>query len=156
MEQQAALDQFCQVLTQTGDVLKALTQMEQKKANAASEKQHQLMDGFLKEEQALILKLRGLEQRRIKLMDGLGFQGLRFRQILEQASPELQELLSPYFTMLTEEAAQLTQAKEAADRIIKVRLREIESITASGQGMNYESDGGITQKFPSHFKDTYV
>lgn len=156
MEQQTTLDQLCQVLTQTGEVLKALTQMEQKKANAASEKQHHLMDGFLKEEQALILKLRGLEQHRTKLMNSLGFSGLRFRQILEQAEPELHDRLFPYFTMLTEEAAHLTQAKEAADRIIKLRLREIEAITASSQGVNYKSSGGVTQKSPSHFKDIYV
>ena len=153
---QTTLDQFGQVLKQTADVLKELTHIEQLKADAASQKQHHLMDGFLQDEQALILKLRGLEQHRVKLTDALGFQGLTFQQILREAEPDVTQQLTPLFTALTEEAKRLTQAKESADRIIKIRLREINTIISSGQGASYESNGGIVTKIPSHFKDTYV
>lgn len=143
---QTTLDQFCQVLKQTTDVLKELTHIEQLKADAASQKQHHLMDGFLQDEQALVLKLRGLEQHRVKLTDALGFQGLTFRQILKEADPDAAQQLTPHFTALTEEAKCLTQAKDSADRIIKIRLREMNTILSNEQGIH----------IPSHFKDTYV
>lgn len=156
MEQKTTPDQLCQVLQQTADVLKELTRIEQNKAGAASEKKHSLMDGFLHEQQALILKLRGLEQSRIRLLASMGYEGLTFRQILEQAEPALCETLSPHFAALTEEARRLKQEKETADRIIQLRLRELEFLTSDSQGLSYESTGKSFRGSSSRFKDTYV
>lgn len=156
MEDKTSFEQFRQVLSQTAVVLKELTHIEQQKADVASQKQHQLMDGFLKEEQALMLRLRGLEQHRMKLSEDLGFQDLTFRQILEQADNTVREELTPLFTSMTEETARLTQAKDAADRIIRLRLREMELAISKERGINYESNGNITEKMPAHFQNTYV
>lgn len=156
MEDRTCLDQFRQVLSQTADVLRELTRIEQQKADAASQKQHQLMDGFLKEEQALMLKLRGLEQHRVKLSESLGFQDLTFRQILERADESIREILSPLFASMTEETARLTQAKDAADRIIRLRLREMEAAISRERGVSYEGSRNVTGKMPAHFQDTYV
>lgn len=155
MEQHTAPDQLCQVLQQTADVLTDLRKIEQQKADAAASKQHQLLDGLIRSQQALILKLRGLEQHRKKLMDELGFQGLTFRQALAQSDPELSRLLSPHFTALTQAARQLKETKEASDQILKVRLRELSFLTAGAQGISYESNGGITPQLAPHFKNTY-
>lgn len=142
MNDKTPFEQFRQVLSHTAVVLEELAHMEQQKADAAAGKQHHLMDGFLKEEQALMLRLRGLEQHRMKLSDELGFHGLTFRQILEQADAPMRETLSPLFDSLTEETKKLTQAKEAADRIIRIRLREMESSIAKERGADYNGKPG--------------
>ena len=46
------------------------------------------MDGILKREQVYMLKLRGLEQKRLRLAEAMGWKGLTFRQILSQSTPE--------------------------------------------------------------------
>ena len=92
-----AVSGFSDTLEQLLGLMGSISELEEAKAEAASTKQHQKIDGLLKEEQALILKLRGLEQLRMKQAGALGWQGLTFRQILERADGGQKKLLSPLF-----------------------------------------------------------
>ncbi|MCI8576621.1 MAG: flagellar protein FlgN [Lachnospiraceae bacterium] len=138
----AALEAFGDTLEQLSDLMTSLTQMENAKAEAASSGQHGRIDGYLKQEQALILKLRGLEQRHRKQMKTLAWDGLTFRQILEQADEKEEAFLSPLFGRLTEQLRLLTSSRDSANRILNVRLKEFEDALA-----------GSPQP---HFRDTYV
>jgi len=138
----AALEAFGDTLEQLSDLMTSLTQMENAKAEAASSGQHGRIDGYLKQEQALILKLRGLEQRHRKQMKTLALDGLTFRQILEQADEKEEAFLSPLFGRLTEQLRLLTSSRDSANRILNVRLKEFEDALA-----------GSPQP---HFRDTYV
>lgn len=138
----AALEAFGDTLEQLSDLMTSLTQMENAKADAASSGQHGRIDGYLKQEQALILKLRGLEQRHRKQMKALAWDGLTFRQILEQADEKEEAFLSPLFGRLTEQLRLLTSSRDSANRILNVRLKEFEDALA-----------GSPQP---HFRDTYV
>lgn len=138
----AALEAFGDTLEQLSDLMTSLTQMENAKAEAASSGQHGRTDGYLKQEQALILKLRGLEQRHRKQMKTLAWDGLTFRQILEQADEKEEAFLSPLFGRLTEQLRLLTSSRDSANRILNVRLKEFEDALA-----------GSPQP---HFRDTYV
>ena len=71
-----AVSGFSDTLEQLLGLMGSISELEEAKAEAASTKQHQKIDGLLKEEQALILKLRGLEQLRMKQAGALGWQGL--------------------------------------------------------------------------------
>jgi len=136
------LEDFRSTLEQLSEILSAITALEDAKAAAASKKQHFLIEGYLKQEQALILKLRGLEQTRIKQADALGWKGLTFRQILNRTSEQQKELLSPLFHNLSLQTKQLTNSKESADRILEVRLKEFEK--------------ALEGNLPPHFHETYV
>ena len=94
------------------------------------------------QEQALVLKLRGLEQTRVKQADALGWKGLTFRQILNRTSEQQKELLSPLFHNLSLQTKQLTGSKESADRILSLRLKEFEK--------------ALEGNLPPHFHETYV
>lgn len=155
-EYTATLNEFIEVLNQLTQVVHALTQIEEKKALAAAQSQHMLMNDFLNPEQAQILKLRGLEQKRIKLADKLGWKGLTFRQILNQPELSRKELLSPLFVELDAGIRRLTGAKDSADRVIKLRLRELESAIAKGAGSSYDGKGAPMGSSPVHFHDKYV
>jgi len=136
------LEDFRSTLEQLSEILSAITALEDAKAAAASKKQHFLIEGYLKQEQALILKLRGLEQTRIKQADALGWKGLTFRQILNRTSEQQKELLSPLFHNLSLQTKQHTNSKESADRILEVRLKEFEK--------------ALEGNLPPHFHETYV
>lgn len=153
-EHNTPLEHFSEVLRQLTDVVNDLAQIEGQKAQAAAYSQHHLINGFLNPEQAQILKLRGLEQKRMKFAEELGWKGLTFRQILEQADNEQKELLSPLFAELDREVKRLTSAKDSADRAIKLRLRELETaITLESHSV---SGGQAVAGVSNHFKDTYV
>lgn len=145
------LEEFTQVLIQLTGVVDTLTQIEQQKAQAAASGKHSLLDGYLNPEQAEILKLRGLEQKRMKLGRLLGFEGLTFHEIMDRADSGQKELFSPLFADLNTGIRRLTNAMTSAGRAIGVRLNELETVIHLKNGTTYDSHG-VT----NHFKDKYV
>lgn len=118
-----------------------ITHVEEIKTAAAADKRHELLDGCIQEEQALLLKLRGLEQHRISLQKDLGWDTLTLQQILDRSSEEERELLSPVFARLDHHLRRLQQAREAAEKILKVRLHELEVF--SQMGASYDNSGNV-------------
>lgn len=152
------LEDFAAVIRDLTATAGHIAKIEDAKAEAASAGRHTLLDGFIQEEQAYILKLRGLEQHRLKLAESLGWKSLTFRQILERTTPEETELLSPLFSELELQLKKLGQAREAAERLIKVRLHELQIAIARQQGTSYDNSGNINSESMPHIKlqDKYV
>lgn len=151
-----SLEYFTEVLMQLTDVVKSLTEIEEQKAEAAAGRRHDLINNFLNPEQAQILKLRGLEQKRIQLAGCLGWKGLTFRQILEQADSSQRALLTPCFIQLNRQIKRLTQAREASDKIIRLRLRELKTALDCEGTENFDSGNQTAADAPLHFHDKYV
>ena len=133
----ADLEAFGRTLEQLADLMVSLTQTENAKAEAASSGSHGRINGFLQQEQALILRLRGLEQHRAKQMKALGWEGLTFRQVLDRASQEETAVLSPLFDRLTGQLKLLTDSRDSADRILKLRLKEFQETLAGAPKPNF-------------------
>lgn len=155
---QESLEEFAAVIKELTQLAGEITRVEEEKAEAASQKQHRRMDGYIQREQAQILKLRGLEQKRIRLAKNLGWDGLTFRQILEKASPEQQELLNPLFIELEQQLKLLENSRKAAERIINVRVHELQTMIALREGSSYDNTGNVNAGTPVHTKmrDRYV
>lgn len=157
-DRQELLDNFIAVIKDLTVLAGNIAQVEDHKAQAASQKRHELLDGIIQKEQAQILKLRGLEQHRIRQAKALGWDSLTFRQILEKAEPAEKELLAPVFTDLERQLKRLSSSRQSSEQIIKVRIHEIETAIARQQGGSYDNTGGVSPKVPPHLKmrDTYV
>ena len=115
---QESLEEFAAVIRDLSDTAARIAQVEEAKAAAASQRRHELLDGYIQDEQAQILKLRGLEQRRLTLADALGWKSLTFRQILEKAAPEQDHLLRPLFSDLEQNLKRLEHARKSSEKII--------------------------------------
>lgn len=155
---QTSFDEFIAVVQSTADLAASISKVETAKAQAASERLHHRLDGYIQTEQALILKLRGLEQKRMHLAEALGWKGLTFRQILEKVSPEEQEKLQPSFNHLEETLKSLESSRKASEQIINVRLHEIQVAIARREGGSYDDAGNVNLNSPYHskMKDRYV
>lgn len=158
MKTQELFDEFTTVIKETTQLIGDIAQVEADKAEAASLKQHHLLDGYIQKEQAQILKLRGLEQRRIRLAAGLGWDSLTFRQILAGASLRQRGLLQPLFEELESELKRLRDSRRAAEQIIKVRLHELDMALAGQAGGSYDNSGSVASAplLHSAMRDTYV
>lgn len=151
------LTEFSSVIRSLIDVIGSITRVEEAKTSAASARRHELLDGCIQEEQALILKLRGFEQHRIQLQKSFGWDGFTLSQILEKASEEQRQVLAPLLHDLERQLERLKQAREASERIIGVRLHELQTIAAQMEGTPYNSDGSTAAPMPrSGLRDTYV
>lgn len=73
----------------------------------------------------MLLSFRGLEMRRKKLAQALGFGDLSFSEILNRVSDEDREILEPLFTDLVEALGRLKSLEESTNRIMTIRLRDI-------------------------------
>lgn len=150
-ERNVLFDSFIRTLEELSEIIEKLTEAENAKAAAASSREDDKMDSFLKKEQALLLKLRGLDQQRERGAEKLGWKDMTFRQILETANETENAALSPLFVRMEQSVKELTDAKDSSSRIITVRLREFEHILGAGSlGSFPEADGS------PHFHDRYV
>lgn len=150
------LDQFSTVIRELISIVEVITAVENEKAQLASLGHHKLIDSCIQKEQAHILKLRGLEQRRIRLAEQLGWNGLTFRQILEQGGEDENKVLLPLFTQLEERIEQLLSARDSSERIIQSRLQELEILLFRQTGKFYDSSGKDTLGTPIHLHDQFV
>lgn len=160
MEQNARdlFDDFTALIEETAQLVGDIAQIESDKAEAASLRQHHLLDGYIQEEQAQILKLRGLEQRRMRLAKELGWESLTFRQIIAKVPLRQRGRLQPLFDDLEQQLRQLKDARDAAEQIIKVRLHELDIILAGQNGGSYDNSGNVNSAVQLHssMRDTYV
>ena len=151
-----SLEQFVQVLKQLIEAVTVLAGQEEQMAQAAALSQHHLISGFLNQEQAQLLKLRGLEQKRLRLASLMGWEDLTFQQILEQAETEQVSLLSPLFTYLNRQIKRLLSARDSADKAIRLRMRELDAAIGAMQGRNPDDVEFSRKNSPSHFQNKYV
>lgn len=158
---QTTHDPLREYMTVIGDLTAAaagIARTEEAKAAAVSGNRHEILDGCIQEEQALLLKLRGLEQHRSKLQKELGWDSLTFHQILDTASSEQADALEPIFQKLDQQLRRLQTAREAAERILKVRLHELEVF--SQMRAAYDNGGnaspGTAAPGPGRIRNTYV
>ncbi len=150
------LEQFVQVLKQLVEAVTVLAAQEEQMAQAAALSQHHLINGFLKQEQAQLLKLRGLEQKRIRQASLMGWEDLTFQQILDQAAPEQVSVLSPVFTDLDRQIKRLLNARDSADKAIRLRMREFDAAIGAMQGRNPDDVEFSRKNTSSHFQNKYV
>lgn len=150
------LEEFACSITLLTDTIKDIARIEEEKAEAASLGRHDRMDGILKREQVYILKLRGLEQKRLRLADAMGWKELTSRQILSQAAVEQADRLSPLFIQLDSQIKHLQEVKDTAERMIHVRLREFSQALSGAAGEEYDENGSLAKGPSSFFHDRYV
>lgn len=130
---------FLDVVRELTDTAHQIRRVEEEKAVAVSHRRHELLDGFIKKEQAGILKLRGLDQHRMRLAKRLGWDSLTFSQILEEVPPVQHEYLKMLFLELEQELMRLIQSKELAERIINVRIYELLITVERKEGIPYDN-----------------
>lgn len=128
-------EQFCDTLQRLTDTVRAVTDIEQKRLDAATDKQHDRIHTFLNDEQAALLNLRGLDQKRSHQAEALGWKDLTYTQILDAATEEERVALTPLFDTLNRELSLLKEVRENADRMVHVRIHELEELIALAGGL---------------------
>lgn len=107
-----------------------LRSIEDQMVLAASDDDAKALDDLVRKSQPDLLRFRGLDQERNRYEKVLGITGLTFREILE--GPELDrdfaDQLRPVLDHLSKELSLFKESKDNADRIMKVRLLNVNRI----------------------------
>lgn len=150
---------YIKIIEEFIDFFDSLIPIEQEKLDAAIKNRVSFVEECMHKEQAAVLRLRGLEQKREKEQESLGMKDYTFRQILEKVPEDIYSVLKPLFDRMSEQVTQFQSISDSAKDMIEVNLHLIqaslaektpgrETYSASGK----KSDGDQ----PNHFTSRSV
>ncbi len=142
------MEKFRKVITDLTDLFHQLIGIEQVKLRAVSTHQVAMVEECMNKEQALLLKLRGLELERERAQEKAGFGGMRFREILEQVSSEEREALLPLFEGLSQAIQMFKNVNSDANTALATNLHMVEKVLDMKNGGVYDGKGRVMPERP--------
>ena len=121
---------FIKIIEEFIDFFDHLIPIEQEKLEAAIKNRVSFVEECMHKEQAAVLRLRGLEQKREKEQERLGMKDYSFRQILDRVPEDVSSVLKPLFDRMSEQVRQFQSISDNAKDIIEVNLHVIQSSLA--------------------------
>ena len=122
------MERFKKVITDLAQLFEDALPLEHEKLTAVQNDDVAGLEDCMKREQAIMMKIRGLEQKRERTQQELGWQDKSFREIIkdlpEEQQPEMQEL----FDRLSIAVKVFQDANQSALDTMKVHLKDIERV----------------------------
>lgn len=131
--------------------LDRLMQLQPKKVEAVRAHDLEQLNDCMKQEQALSLSLRGLEQRRDKLLQGLGLSGFSLLEAAQRCPADQRRAAVDAAEELRRHYHALRSAQEAARTVIEKDLRAINK-QLEQRGILSEMDDGYSPNTDSMSK----
>ncbi len=150
---------FIKIIEEFIDFFDNLIPIEQEKLEAAIKNRVSFVEECMHKEQAAVLRLRGLEQKREKEQEKLGMKDYSFRQILEKAPEDVSSVLKPLFDRMSEQVTQFQSISDNAKDMIEVNLHVIQSsLSEKAPGKETYSASGKKNdnENPNHFTSRSV
>lgn len=136
-----------------------LIPLEQEKLDAAVKNRVSFIEECMHKEQAAVLRLRGLEQKREKAQEQLGMKDCTFRQILEKAPDDVASVLKPLFDQMSGQVRTLRSLSDNSKDAIETNLHIIQSsLAGKAPGRETYSASGVKtdNDKPNHFTSRTV
>ena len=152
------LSEFTGVIRRYIEVFDRLIPLEQRKLDVVRQNRVSQLEEIGSKEQAEALAMRGLEQKREKAQEALGFQGLTFQEILEKLPVEQKQDMKALFNELAEKVRAFQSLSDSSRSIMEVNLHTINKMIAEqkqGKGQTYSEDGSVKTR-EIHFTDTRI
>lgn len=128
--------EFIEIIRDFIRLFETLIPLEQEKLDAAVKNRVSFVEDCMNKEQAAVLRLRGLEQKRENAQKKLGMENLTFRQILEKAPEDVVPVLRPLFNELSGQVQMFRELSGSVKDAIEINLHVIQSTLAASQTPN--------------------
>ncbi len=135
-----AYQSYLGLLRELGGILEQLAQLAQDKAAVVRQDDLIGLDEVLKQEQAMTLNLRGLEQRRLKLAAQLGLSGTSLSDLPGRCPPELELQARQTVEQLLQGYEIYRGCADMARNLLELNLHQMEK-TISAAGVDPASPG---------------
>ncbi len=117
------MDTLYELLKENSELYKIFLDLEYKKYDAVIKNDIKALDDIVSKEQAYYLKIRGIEQKREKLMDSLGMTGKTLKEIIDSTG---NDILEDQYEELNNTITELKKINSLLKTLIKVRLNRID------------------------------
>lgn len=122
-----------------------LIAFESKKLDAIAANNVELLDLQMKDEQAYLLKLKGLDIKREKLQKQMSMENLSFREIISKLEGEKKVILQNSFEILTKRTEEMKAAANSTKLYIELHLHSlnllISKLGGNEQNTGYDKNG---------------
>ncbi len=139
-----------QILQDTNTLLQEMTATEQRKFDAAVKNRIFEIEDCMKAEQAMVMRLRGLDKKREKLQEKLGFTDKTFREIIAMQSEETKAPLEQLFLQMQNNLDQYKQVSQSASDALSLNLHRIdqnlERLRGRKESNIYAENGAIKKE----------
>ena len=122
------MDKFKKVIHALIALFEEYLPLEQKKLKAVQVDDVATVEACMTQEQALILKLRGLEQKREAALKELGWEGKSFSQIIQLAPEEEKQELQQLFDDLDRSIGVFKDVNDNAMTTMSVHLKDLQKV----------------------------
>lgn len=100
------------------------------------------LNSCLGKEQALIMKGKNLEAKRLELLKKEGFGESTFSEMIEAAPEEYKQKLQTVFSQLSKYVLEVKRINDEAMNVVRVKLNSIENKLSRTSGELYNDKGG--------------
>ena len=132
--------------------LRQLTELAKRKTTVVRKNDLVELDKILKEEQAQSLALRGLEQKRITLLQHLGLENVPLTELSAKAPSHLQQKTRDTVDTLRREFSIYRSAAEIARNTLECTLLEVEKFLAAAGAADKIGEVDPTPQMNSDFR----
>ena len=122
---------YLELLNELSSSLDQLAQLAQQKAGVVRQSDLMGLDDVLKQEQAMTLNLRGMEQKRQKLVAQLGLEGTALSELPGRCPEELEPQARQTVESLRQSYSVYRSCADAARSTLELNLHEIEKVIAA-------------------------
>ncbi|MGP1442346.1 MAG: flagellar export chaperone FlgN [Anaerovoracaceae bacterium] len=153
-----AFGKFVDLMEEYDELLTELLEIEDDKIHAISHEELDLLNECIRDEEAGMLKMKGLDMRRDAITEEIGYVGKTFRQILEVVAADYRDELQPLFNSISEKTRRLKDISDSVRNMIESKMilnkSMIESLNNQSGGI-YDKNGSLVQDF-SGTRDTSI
>lgn len=144
------MEQFQSVIKQMISLFDEHLPLEEKKLKAVTENDLVTLEDCMKQEQAVVLKLRGLEKKREDAQKANGWEGKRFREIIELVPEDQRAEFQRLFDDLDRSIALFRSTNSSAMDTMNVHLRQIGKVikTKDPKGAYNQAGGTVKEDRP--------
>jgi DNA-binding transcriptional MerR regulator len=138
------MDKLYKLLRENAELYDNFLELEYKKYDAVLKDDILTLDDLVSKEQVYYLKMRGLEQRREKVLKDLGFSDKTLKEIVEMSKDEQKLQLTGIYGELNKLINEFKKINNLCKTIIEVRLHRVDKIVSQlGEKENTYSNGEI-------------
>lgn len=153
-----AFGKFVDLMEEYDELLTELLEIEDDKIHAISHEELDLLNECIRDEEAGMLKMKGLDMRRDAITEEIGYVGKTFRQILEVVAADYRDELQPLFNSISKKTRRLKDISDSVQNMIESKMilnkSMIESLNNQSGGI-YDKNGSLVQDF-SGTRDTSI